>query len=25
MEMLSGLVRDVCFDNAKRYFGLELS
>ena len=24
MELLSGLVRDVCFDNAKRYFGLEV-
>lgn len=24
MEMLSGLVRDVCFDNANRYFGLDL-
>jgi glucuronate isomerase len=25
MELLSGLVRDVCFDNAKRYFGLEVN
>ena len=24
MEMLSGLVRDVCFDNANRYFQLDL-
>ena len=23
MELLASLVRDVCFDNAKRYFGLE--
>jgi glucuronate isomerase len=25
LELLGGLVRDVCFDNAKRYFGLDLN